>query len=354
MPACWPTRPRLQPFLPLPPPPPATTQQAPQLYLLAAEAARLLGMPDAAPQLWVKGSSEAAAYYLLLPADTPLHGLNGGPPPEPAAVAGALPAAGNTPAPAASSSAGAAAAGAAVAQSARSVAGSEYGLELQPTSSLADPSSLAGSAVAAVAAQEWRCALVLTSALVDLLEPAELLAVLAGCLGFHAALSCPAAAGLSPGGGPEAAQLALLCRSAAALASLDALCALGPDALAARLPAAMAPFFHSRIQPVLRRAGRYLQLFADRVGAAATGGWRPLAAAAVKRAAGCAVLRNELNLDAVLAQAAALEEAGAQLLPAALAREDGGTVAAAGASLPLLQARELQRWWAQRGQAPRQ
>lgn len=344
--------------LPIAPPVPASSppcdcpRQAPQLYLLAAEACRLLGMPDAAPQLWVKGSSEAAAYYLILPADAPLHGLNGGPPPEPAlpgtcvASAAGTPGTPGSPAPAA---AAAAAAGGA-AESARSSSSGTYGLELQPSRSLAEVSAARslGGAVAAVEAQQWRCALVLTSALVDLLEPHELQAVLAGCLGFHAALTCPAAAGLAPGDGPEAAQLALLCRSAAALASLDALCALGPDALAARLPAAMAPFFYSRIQPVLRRAGRYLQLSADRVGAAATGGWRPLAAAAVKRAAGCSLLRNELNLDAVIAQAAALEEAGAQLLPAALGREEGGTMAATGASLALLQVRELQRWWAAR------
>lgn len=309
--------------------------QVPQLYLLAVEACRLLGLQDTTPQLYVKSSSEAAAYYLMLPADAPLHGLNGSSAGE--QLDGADGGAGET--------AGAQAASPA-AQSARSVSStnSAYGLELLPSPSLLDPPGQ-GCAVAAVEAQEWRCALVLTSGLVDLLEPAELQAVMAGCLGFHAALTCPAGAGLASGGGAEATELAVLCRSMAALASLAALCTLCPEALAQRLPATMAPFFFSRVQPVLRRAGRYLQLYCDRVAAAAGGAWRPVAAAAVKQAAGCSLLRNELNLEAVLAQAEALQDAGAEVMQAALLREEGATLAAVGASLALLRCAELQRWW---------
>jgi hypothetical protein len=175
----------------------------------------------------------------------------------------------------------------------------------------------------------------LNSGLLDLLEPQELQGVVTGCLGFHAALTSPACR--------EAPQLAVLCRSMAALATLGA---LGPEALTQRLPHQMAPFFQSRMQPVLLRALRYLSLYCDRV--AALGSWRPVAAAVVKQAAGCALLRNELNLEAVLQQARALEEAAAELLPQALLHEEAATVAGASASLSLLRVRELQKWQAGR------
>lgn len=313
----------------------------PQLYLLAVEACRLLGL-GGTPQVYVKSSSEAAAYYLLLPSSARLHGLNGGAAPPSGAAAGA---------PAGAGAGAAGAAGGTPAQpsppSTASSDGSQgaRGLTLHAISSGPEPGSggsTARSAVAAVEGRDWQCAVVLTSALLDLLEPAELQAVMAGCLAFHAALTSPAGAGLAPGG--EATQLAVLCRSMAALASLGALAALCPEALLQRLPPAMAPFFASRIQPVLRRCLRYLALFGDRVAAAALGGWRPVAAAAVKQAAGAAVLRDELNLDAVLEQARALEGAAASLLPQALLREEAATVAGAGASLALLRVRELQKW----------
>ena len=313
----------------------------PQLYLLAVEACRQLGLATT-PALYIKSASEAAASYLLLPGDARLHGPNGS---VPAGQPAGQQASGQVgPAAAAPSSRGGGSGRAALGVQARPV-GDEEGLELLLPSSSCRRVEGAGSAgVAAAAAQDWQCALVLTSGLVDLLEPEELQAVLAGCLGFHAALTCPAASGAAPSASPEAAQLAVLCRSTAALASLGALAALGPEVLLQRLPHAMAPFFFSRVQPVLRCALRYLSLCADRVAAAAAGGWRPVAAAVVKQAAGSAVLRNELNLDAVLAQAAALDDAGAELLPAALAREDAGTMVGAGASLALLRVRELQKW----------
>lgn len=309
--------------------------QVPQLYLLAVEGCRQLGLA-ATPALYIKSTSEAAAYYLLLPADARLHGPNGSvPPPQAGGQAGQ--------APAATSSRGVGSGRAAREAQARPARDSE-GLELLPPSSSWRREDAGSAGVAAAAAQEWQCALVLTSGLVDLLEPEELQAVMTGCLGFHAALTCPAASGAAPSASPEAAQLAVLCRSTAALASLGALAALAPEALVQRLPHAMAPFFFSRMQPVLRRALRYLSLCADRVAAAAAGGWQPVAAAIVKQAAGSVVLRNELNLDAVLAQAAALDDAVAELLPAVLPREDGATMAGAGASLALLRVRELQRW----------
>lgn len=270
--------------------------QAPQLYLLAAEACRLLGLGGAPPLLYVRSSGEAAAYYLLLPADARLHGLNGGAA-EPAAEGGS--------------------------SSSSSV-----------TSSSQDPP---------------QCAVVLTSALVDLLEPAELKAAMAGCLGFHAELTCAAGIGPEPGAVP--AEQAAQGRSMAALATLGSLCALGPasaDILSQQLPRAMAPLFATRVQPLLLRSLRFLALFTDRVAAAAAGGWRPVAAAAVKQAAGCAALKDELSLEAVLEQARALGSAGHGVLPAALLREDARTVAGAGASLTLLRIRELERWWGTR------
>lgn len=273
-------------------------RQAPQLYLLAAEACRLLGLGGAPPPLlYVKSSGEAAAYYILLPADARLHGLNGG--------------------------------------SAAELAGSSG------SSSVDAAADAAGGGL-----QEPQCAVVLTSALVDLLEPAELLAAMAGCLGFHAALTCPAGSSSQPGAVPP--EQAAQCRSMAALAMLGSLCAMGAasaDLLAQQLPRAMAPFFATRVQPLLLRSLRFLALFTDRVAAATAGDWRPVAAAAVKQAAGCAALRDELSLEAVLEQARALGSAGHGVLPAALLREDARTVAGAGASLTLLRIRELERWW---------
>lgn len=317
----------------------------PQLYLLAVEGCRLLGLATT-PALYIKSSPEAAAYYLLLPQSTRLHGLNGSVPPQP--TGGQVAAGGGS----VSSRAGGGGGGSGKAAAKPLQPGEAEGLELLLPSSSCAAAEGSSAGLVAGAAQEWQCALVLTSGLVDLLEPEELQAVMAGCLGFHAALTCPAASGAGPSAVPEAAQLAVLCRSMVALASLGALAALAPEALVQRLPHAMAPFFFSRVQPVLRRALRYLALCSDRVAASVAGSWRPVAAAIVKQAAGSAVLRNELNLDAVLAQAAALDEAAGELLPAALAREEPATMAGAGASLAMLRVRELQKWAA--GQLPGQ
>lgn len=212
-----------------------------------------------------------------------------------------------------------------------------------------------GSSLVAATAEGrgWQCALVLTSGLVDLLEPGELQTVMVGCLALHAALVSPAACGTgAPVGVEAAAQLAVLCRSMAALGTLGSLAALCPDALAARLPHQMAPFLHSRILPLLRRSARYLSLYCDRVAAGAVASWRPVAAAVVKQAAGCCLLRNELSLDAVLQQARQLEGAADDLLPHAALREKGATLAAAGASWTLLRLCELLRWCGSDGLAP--
>ena len=307
----------------------------PQLYLLAVEGCRLLGLVTT-PALYIKSSPEAAAYYLLLPQSTRLHGLNGSVPPQP--TGGQVAAGGGS----VSSRAGGGGGGSGKAAAKPLQPGEAEGLELLLPSSSCAAAEGSSAGLVAGAAQEWQCAL----------EPQDLQAVMAGCLGFHAALTCPAASGAGPSAGPEAAQLAVLCRSMAALASLGALAALAPEALVQRLPHAMAPFFFSRVQPVLRRALRHLALCSDRVAASVAGSWRPVAAAIVKQAAGSAVLRNELNLDAVLAQAAALDEAAGELLPAALAREEPATMAGAGASLAMLRVRELQKWAA--GQLPGQ
>ena len=274
----------------------------PALYLLAVEGCRLLGL-DTVPQLYIKSSSEAAAFYLLLPSDSRLHGMNG-------AAAPPLPQHQKQPGPA---GAGAGA---------------------------CPPRPHEGG---------WQCAVVLTSALVDLLDAAELLAVLAGVLGVHAALLAPPGGG---GSGPDD-QLRVLCRSLAALATLGTLGVLCPESLARQLPQQMAPYLHSRVLPVLARALRYMPLYCDRVAAAATGSLLPVAAAAAKTAAGCAVLRNELNVEALLAQAACLERASAELAHVqqqrAPALEEAVTADAATgapmASLVLLRVRELQRWW---------
>ena len=326
-------RPTSQPSCPLCPP-----SQVPQLYLLAVECCRQLGLATTAA-LYIKSSPEAAAYYLLLPQSARLHGPNGSLPLQ--APTGGVSAAGG----AGSGSRAADGGGARPSATKALQPGEAEGLELLLPSSSQAAGEGSAAGLAATAAQEWQCALVLTSGLVDLLEPEELQAVMAGSLAFHAALTCPAVSGAAPTAGPEAAQLAVLCRSMAALASLGALAELGgAEVLVQRLPHAMAPFFFSRVQPVLRRSLRYLALCADRVAASVVGGWRPVAAAIVKQASGSALLRNELNLDAVLAQAAALDEAAGELLPAALAREEAATMAGAGASLAMLRVRELQKW----------
>ena len=228
-------------------------------------------------------------------------------------------------------------------------------------------------------------------------------AVLAGCLGFHAALTSKAvdsgwslagaAASIAAGGpapaasscgsgsgsassGSDAERAKALCRSLSAMHTLGALCALCPEAVAQRLPPQLAPLFAPRIQPVLLRALRYLALFSDRweggphwraeasaallagsggmpwgpepwpgsrfvhaqaqdaetepratpptlqpchhpchrpcrrrrrrFSLAACGDVRTVASALVKLGSGSAVLRNELNLDAVLQQVGVL------------------------------------------------
>lgn len=313
----------------------------PQLYLLAVESCRLLRLPSV-PQLYIKNSAEAAVHYLTLPEQTRLHGLNGSSaftPAEPAQCSVAEP-------PAKS--------GATVGTAPAASTPADGLVLMQHSSASLLGVSGSGSSLAAAAAegQGWRCALVLTSGLVDLLEPAELQAVMTGSLALHAALVSPAGSGAgAPAGVDAAAQLAVLCRSMAALGTLGSLAALCPDALAARLPHQMAPFLHSRILPLLRRSARHLSLYCDRVAAGAAGGWRPVAAAAVKQAAGCALLRNELSLDAVLQQARELEGGAADLLPRAVLREEGATLAAAGASWTLLRLRELLRWCASAGVA---
>lgn len=301
--------------------------QLPQLYLLAVDSCRLLGLATT-PQLYVKSSSEAAAYYLMLPSDARLHGLNGS-----SAAAETQPGAGTQPA----------------APTLPPSTPPEGGLVLpQPSSvSVLQEERSGATLLPAVAAEArgWQCALVLTSGLVDLLDPQELQAVMLGCLAFHAALTSPAGVGAAPGVAPkEAAQLGVLCRSMAALGTLGALGALCPDALARRLPHQMAPFLFSRIQPLLRRSLRYLSLYCDRVAASAMGSWQVVASAAVKQASGCMVLRNELNLEAVLQQAREVEEAASQLLPQAVLREETATVGAFGPSFTLLRVRELHKW----------
>lgn len=231
----------------------------PQLYLLAVDACRLLGLPGT-PRLYIRSSSEAAAYCLQVPsaACPPFHGLNG----ELAAAA----AAGRQES--GSSSGGAGRAAAAAAPAAEQAAGGESW----------ESSCAAGSA----GRGRWECALVLTSALVDLLGPLELQAVLAGCLGFHVALTCEAAnslfaagpgvvavtaggaAAAAAGFGSEAARQQGLCRGLGAVATLGALCALCPDVVARRLPPQLAPLFATRIQPALLRGLRYLALYGDR------------------------------------------------------------------------------------------
>lgn len=108
--------------------------QVPQLYLLAVDACRLLGLATT-PCLFVRNSQEAAIYYLQVPAAlaAAFHGQNGSLAPTAAACAGA-------------------------------------GGQQQPGGR---PGSREAAAAAAEAG-EWSCVLVLSSALLDLLEPVEL------------------------------------------------------------------------------------------------------------------------------------------------------------------------------------
>eukprot|EP00887_Chlorella_sp_A99_P005256 scaffold1.g5256.t1 len=288
---------------------PLAENQAPQLYLLAVDACRILGV-SAAPRLYVLPSAEPAIYYLQLPADTAFHSLAGGlarttrapgPPQLPAALpSGSEPRA----ATAAEASEGEAPAG-----------GSSTGMN-------------------------WEPALVLTSRLVDLLEPEELQAAMAGCLGLHAALESEAAS--QPAAVPSA-----LARWLAALQTAASLAALAPKLLLRQLPHQAAPLFFSRLQPVLLRARRYLAFQTDRTALAVAGGdVRLVAGMLLKLAAGSAVLRNKLGLDAVLAQARALGDAAAAALPRLLRQEDGAVRMSAGASLALLRVHELAKWQA--------
>ncbi|GAB4817978.1 hypothetical protein N2152v2_005024 [Parachlorella kessleri] len=295
---------------------PVAENQLPQLYLMAVDACRLLGLAPT-PRIYVKNSTEAAAYYLQVPA-TPgaFHGLHG-----------------------------------ALAEQA-APAGSRLGTPLLTAAAAAEPSVV-----------EWDCLLVLTSALVDLLEPLELQAVVGGCLGFHAAATVPTSAagarGASGGAaavasmrgrgssgrgrssGQEAEQQGVLCRSLGAMHTLGALCALCPEELSHRLPPGLAPLFATRIQPAMLRGLRYLTLYADRFSLAVAGDVRIVTSALVKLASGSAVLRDELNLDAVLQQAQALELATEAKLPALLSREEGSTVQAGSSSLTMLRVWQL-------------
>jgi hypothetical protein len=131
------------------------------------------------------------------------------------------------------------------------------------------------------AGPEWECVVVLTSGLVDLLDPGELHAVMAGCLGLHAALTSKAvdATAAAPGGQPQhptnsgasnsgsssdAERQRARCRSLGAMHTLGALCVLCPEVLSQRLPPQLAPLFVPRIQPVLLRGLKYLAFYCDR------------------------------------------------------------------------------------------
>lgn len=286
-----------------PPPPP----QVPQLYLLAVDASRMLGLTST-PRLHLLSSREAAAHYLLLPAG-----------------AGAGTGRGRAPDPATGGGAGSSAAG-------------------------GRPAGLSGSGPGLPAGGgAWQPGLVLTSGLVDLLEPEELVAVMAGCLGLHAALE-PEPQGAPPPS-KETAAGAALARSLAALASLASLASLAPEALRRQLPQQAAPLFAGRLRPLLLRAARFLPLFTDRAALAAAGALHVVASALVKLAAGSTLLRDELSVDAVLAQAAALDDGAAAALPRLLRAEEGGSaLAAAGASLTVLRIKELLRWSSGLGQ----
>lgn len=133
--------------------------QAPQLYLLAVDSCRLLGLPST-PQLYLKSSAEAAVYYLMLPEQARLHGHSGSSAPMVALPAQPL--------------AGVMAAREGAARGAPASAHLPPGAEglVLHQHSCASLMGAGGSGSSLVAAgaegQGWQCALVLTSGLVDL------------------------------------------------------------------------------------------------------------------------------------------------------------------------------------------
>lgn len=281
------------------------TAQVPQIYLLAMEAARLLGI-STTPRIHVLTSNEAAAYYLQVPAGgCHFHGLGGS-------------------------------------------------LANNGSSGGRSSGSTIGSA-GGTGGVQWECAMVLTSRLIDLLDPGELQAVMAGCLGLHAALEPEPPGGSSGGGSSQPStqsagseqhqqqqqRVLALCRTLAAVQTLSSLAILGPEVLLRQLPPQGVPLFFSRLQPVLLRARRYLGFCSDRASLAVAGELCVAAAALVKLACGSLVLRDELAVDAVMEQARALGEAAGAALPRLLRAEDDAVRAASSASLTVLRINQL-------------
>ncbi len=160
--------------------------QAPQLHRLLSEAANALGL-ERAPHLFLHQSQQAALHYLELPVSTCLPGLASTTPRQRAAVTAA--AAGAVSAAAAAGAVSAAAAAGAVSAAAAAAAVQHADVHSARTSL----DSVSNAAV-------LQPAVVVTSRMIELLQPQELQALLVGCLSsgiapgrlFQQRLSCMA------------------------------------------------------------------------------------------------------------------------------------------------------------------
>ncbi|DBA97235.1 TPA: hypothetical protein ACH3X1_014983 [Trebouxia sp. C0004] len=277
---------------------PVGPKQAPQLHRLLSEAANALGL-EGAPHLFLQHSQQAALHYLELPVSTCLPGLAFSTPRQRAGVSAA------------------AAAAAAVQQA--DVHSARTSLD-----SLSDAAVL-------------QPAVVVTSRMIELLQPQELQALLVGCLS-----SGTVAGDASQPAGPQG-QLVPSQPTVRQVALAASLAGLSGAALAEEVGDQLGMLWPTRLQPALLRALPYLALCTDRWTLQVMPNPEVLNAAILKVAAGMPELAASLTPDAFLKEAEVLQAVSDNKLGTTVKQESAHTFAAANNSLTVLRLREAKR-----------
>ncbi|KAL3133044.1 hypothetical protein ABBQ38_006950 [Trebouxia sp. C0009 RCD-2024] len=268
---------------------PLGPQQAPQLHTLLSEAAIALQL-ERAPQLYLQHSQQAAIHYLQLPLTTRLPGL--------AAVSARQ----RRSKPQASS-----------------VQQQQHGLDAESEAAVHQP------------------VVVVTSRMVELLQPQELQAMFVGAL----------STGLAPdeGAQPPSSEGQLTCSSPSMLqvALAASLASLSGSALAEEVGHELGMLWPTRVLPALLRALPYLTLYTDRWAVQAMPEAEVVSSAILKVAAGTPLLPPGLSPDALLTESAMLQGVMDDRITTLQRQEDGHTFAATNNSLTVVRLRALQR-----------
>ncbi|KAL3133056.1 hypothetical protein ABBQ38_006962 [Trebouxia sp. C0009 RCD-2024] len=269
---------------------PLGPQQAPQLHSLVSEAATALQL-ERAPQLYLQHSQQAAIHYLHLPLTTRLPGL--------AAVSARQ----RRSKPQACS----------VQQQ------KQHGLDAESEAAVHQP------------------VVVVTSRMVELLQPQELQAMFVGAL----------STGLAPdeGAQPPSSEGQLTCSSPSMLqvALAASLASLSGSALAEEVGHELAMLWPTRVLPALLRALPYLTLYTDRWAVQAMPEAEVVSSAILKVAAGTPLLAPSLSPHALLTESAMLQGVMDDRTTTLQRQEDGQTFAATNNSLTVVRLREVQR-----------